>query len=248
MKRKYKLKNLVVICFIIICLSIFIYSVYNIYNWKKDVNDNDDVVKKIDDSIKIIKDEKTNEDKYDIDFETLKNENSDTVAYLSVNGTNINYVVVKAKDNDYYLKHNFNKKYNVAGWIFADYKNKFDNADKNIVIYGHNTKNGSMFGSMKNILKKSWQENEDNLNITLVTQSETYIYKVFSVYSIVPEDYYINTEFNSNEEYTKFLNTIKSRSIYDFKTNLNENDTILTLSTCALNGTRRVVLHAKKVN
>ena len=248
MKRKYKLKNWILIFFIIICLLIFIYSIYNIYGWKKNVDDNDDVVKKIDDSIKIIKDEKTNEDKYDIDFETLKNENSDTVAYLSVNGTNINYVVVKTKDNDYYLKHNFNKKYNVAGWIFADYKNKFDNTDKNIVIYGHNTKNGSMFGSMKNILKKSWQEVDNNLNITFVTQQGSYIYRVFSVYSIVPEDYYINTEFNSSKEYIKFLDTIKSRSIYDFKTTLNENDTVLTLSTCASNGTRRVVLHAKKVN
>ena len=55
--------------------------------------------------------------------EKLKQENSDTVAWLKVENTNIEIPVVQAKDNSYYLTHNFNKKYNVAGWVFADYKN-----------------------------------------------------------------------------------------------------------------------------
>ena len=58
--------------------------------------------------------------------EKLKQENSDTVAWLKVENTNIEIPVVQAKDNSYYLTHNFNKKYNVAGWVFADYKNKFE--------------------------------------------------------------------------------------------------------------------------
>ena len=79
-------------------------------------------------------------------------------------------MVVNGNDNSYYLKHNFNKEYNIAGRIFSDYHNKFDETDKNIVIFGHNTKDGSMFGTLKNVLDKSWQENRDNLEIILITE------------------------------------------------------------------------------
>ena len=148
----------------------------------------------------------------------------------------------------YYLKHNFNKEYNIAGWIFADYHNKFDETDKNIVIFGHNTKNGSMFGTLKNVLDKSWQENKDNLEITLVTEKEQYKYQVFSTYSITPEDYYINTIFNSDDEYSKFINKIKSRSNYDYNIEVDSSDKVLTLSNCIGDGKKRVVLHAKLIN
>ena len=60
------------------------------------------------------------------------------------------YPVVKGTNNSFYLNHCFDKSNNSAGWIFADYRNKFDNTDKNIVIYGHNMRDGSMFGSMLN--------------------------------------------------------------------------------------------------
>ena len=70
------------------------------------------------------------------------------------------------------MNHNFEKKYNIAGWIFADYKNNFDKTDKNIVIYGHNRKDGSMFGTLKNILKEEWYSNEENFVIDFITEQE----------------------------------------------------------------------------
>ena len=59
----------------------------------------------------------------------LQKENADIVAYLKVNGTNIDYVVVQGNDNDYYLHHNLKKEYSIAGWIFETYQNKFDGTD-----------------------------------------------------------------------------------------------------------------------
>ena len=126
-------------------------------------------------------------------------------------------------------------------------ENKFDNTDKNIVIYGHNMRDESMFGSLKNILNKEWYNNAENNNITFLTEKENYIYKVFSIYKIESEDYYIKTEFKNDEDYEKFLNTIKNRSIKNFDINLNINDKIITLSTCANNNKYRIVLHAKKL-
>ncbi|MBR5369992.1 MAG: class B sortase, partial [Bacilli bacterium] len=182
---------------------------------------------------------------YKVDFKSLKEKNSDTVAYIKVNNTNIDYVVVQTNNNDYYLKHNFNKEYNVAGWVFMDYRNKLDGTDKNIIIYGHNTKDNSMFDSLKNVLTKEWQTNKDNLFITLITESNEYKYQVFSTYEIKPEDFYITTNFKSTDNYVYFLNKISSRSNYNYKVELNEFDRILTLSSCLGEGQTRVVLHAR---
>ena len=249
LKPKYrKILNILVIIFAIVCFMFAICSIIKIINWKKDVGKNDKIQDNIEDNITIV--EPTNEEqevKYNIDFEQLKEINKDTIGYLKVNGTNIDYFVVKGKDNSYYLKHNFNKEYNIAGWIFADYKNKFDESDKNIIIYGHNTKDGSMFGTLKNILDKKWQKNQENLEIVLVTESGQYKYRVFSTYSIVPEDYYISTEFKSNEDFTDFINELKSRSIYDYDIEVSGEDKILTLSSCIGDGSKRVVLHAKLI-
>ena len=183
---------------------------------------------------------------YKVDFERLKGINQDVVAWLKVNGTDIEYTVVKAKNNSYYLNHNFEKKYNNAGWPFADYHNKFDGTDKNIIVYGHNRRDSSMFGTLKNILTDEWLNNEENRNIILITENEEIHYEVFSVYKIEAEDYYIQTSFKTGE-FQKFVETLKQRSQKDFGIELSEDDQILTLSTCANNNQYRVVLHAKQV-
>ena len=157
------------------------------------------------------------------------------------------YPVVKSTNNSFYLNHSFDKSKNSAGWIFADYKNKFDNTDKNIVIYGHNMRDGSMFGSLKNILSSDWYDNEENTNITLYTENGERIYKVFSIYKIESEDYYIKTEFSNENEFEKFIEKLKKRSIKNFNIDISKEDSILTLSTCANNNKYRVVLHAKKM-
>jgi len=239
-----RLKKGVIIILVIICLIGIIYSSYNIIKWKLDVNNNKEVKRNIDKKIKIKIDK--DDTKYKIDFNSLKEINPDTIGYINVNNTNIAYVVVKGDNNKYYLKHNFEKKYNIAGWIFADYHNKFDESDKNIVIYGHNTKDGSMFGTLEKVITKEWYENKDNYNIVLVTENATYNYQVFSTYSIKPEDYYIKTEFNN--DFYEFINRLKNRSIYDYNVEVNENDKILTLSSCTGSGEGRVVLHAKLIN
>ncbi len=104
-----------------------------------------------------------------------------------------------------------------------------------------------MFGSLKNILNLDWYDNEENMNITFYTENEKCVYKVFLIYKTESEDYYIKTEFNNDNEFEQFINTIKNRSIKDFAINVSSSDSILTLSTCANNNKYRVVLHAKKM-
>ena len=220
-----------------------LYSVYNIVTWYLDNRKNETIQEEIKEIIK-----EDSKDNNDIDFKKLKEKNKDIVAYLKVNNTNIDYVVVKGTDNSYYLKHNLYKEYNRAGWIFMDYHNKLDGTDKNIVIYGHNTLDKTMFGTLRNVVKKEWYENEENHIINLVLDGEVATYQVFSTYSIKVEDYYINTIFKDNDEFNTFVNTLKKRSVYDYGVLVSGEDSILTLSTCTGNGKSRMVLHAKKID
>ena len=232
--------------------SILIYSIAEIVKWYIYNKQNKEVMEEISNAIVVVESIKKEESKptenyYEIDFDALKMVNNDTVAFLKVNGTEIEYPVVKTNNNNYYLNHNFNKTYNAAGWIFADYRNKLDETDKNIVIYGHNRKNGTMFSSLKNILSKQWYTNKDNLKIKLITENKEILYEVFSIYQIEKEVYYLQTDFNDDNEYMNFVNTLKSRSIINFGVDVTVEHQILTLSTCANNNDYRVVLHARSI-
>ena len=251
-----KKNKLIFIVFILIFSLGFIYSMYKIVFRQISLKENDKIKKQIEESVVIKKEEKKDEitgetiveEKYIVDFDKLKSQNADTIAYLNIKNTNISYAVVKGKDNEYYLNHNFNKKYNSAGWIFADYKNKFDGTDKNIVIYGHSMKDGSMFGTLYKIFNSDWLSNKENLDIVFNINGEDTTYRIFSMYRIEAEEYYIQTDFNNEEEFINFIKTIKLRDTKGLNIDVDSNDQILTLSTCTSDLNKRIVVHAKKIN
>ena len=250
----------------IISLIIAIICIIQIFFWNKDNNKIDKITDDINNE-KIVKEEKSEqaeninppenkEDDYwdyikmdmmSVDFNELKKKNSDTVGFIKVNGTNVNYPIVQTNDNSYYLKHAFDKSKNSAGWVFADYRNNMVNFDKNTVIYGHSRSNQTVFGSLKKVLNKSWYGNKDNHIIKLSTPYENTLWQIVSIYTIKPESYYITTKF-SDSQFQTFIKTIKDRSEINFSGTLNENDKILTLSTCEdVAGTTRLVIHAKLI-
>ena len=157
-----------------------IFSGIKILEWVKENIARNKILDDIQNTVSINA-EKDNVEKYNIDFANLKEKNSDTVAWFKINGTNIEYPVVKAKDNEYYLTHSFDKTYNTSGWAFMDYKNRCDGKDQNMVIYGHNRRDGGMFGSLKNVLNKEWYDNKENYIIPFITENRKEEYQVFSV-------------------------------------------------------------------
>ena len=181
----------------------------------------------------------------DVDFTELKKINEETVGWVQVSGTNVNYPYVHTTDNKYYLKHSFDKSYNSAGWVFLDYRNDPDTIARNNILYAHGRMDNTMFGSLKRIVTPSWYNNSNNYVIKTSNEKENALWQVFSVYTILPESYYIRTRF-TDEEFDTFLNTITSRSVHDFDVDLTIDDKILTLSTC-YDETKRVVLHAKLI-
>ncbi len=182
-----------------------------------------------------------------VDFKDLIDKNNETVGWIKVNNTNVNYSIVQHDDNEYYLKHDFYKKSNINGWVYADYRADFEYFGSNTIIYAHNMTDRSMFGSLVWCLKESWYKNEDNQYIKLSTPKSNTVWKIFSIYTIKPEVYYLKTYFESDEEHEIFVETIKNRSIYNFNEDVSSNDKILTLSTCTDDGTKRIVIHAKMI-
>ncbi len=182
-----------------------------------------------------------------VDLTQLIQENGDTVGWIIVKNTNINYPVVQTTNNDYYLTHSFTKQYNSAGWVYADFRDNFSDFNNNLVIYGHGRYDKVMFGSLTNALKKDWYTNPSNQIIQLSTVKYNTMWQIFSIYKIPSESYYISTDFGSDESYGAFLNEMKSRSIYDFGVSLTTKDKILTLSTCYNDNGIRLVVQAKLV-
>ena len=183
----------------------------------------------------------------EVDFTTLKKVNPDTVAWLSVDRTNINYPIVKTSNNDFYLDHTFDRSFKKPGWTFMDYRNNPNMSDTNTIFYGHNLLNKTSFGSISNIFSDDWAKSS-NRTIIVKTESKTYYYEIFSAYYIEPEVYYLQTNFNSADERIKFLNTLKKRNIININVDVGSMDSIITLSTCSDDNKGRKVVHAKLIN
>lgn len=260
-RKKLNVKNLCLLIFFLVMLIVFLFSLIKVIMWIIDNNNTNDIIKKVANTYEINEKSYDNEviinenekDIYfdymklkfiDVDINKLKTFNLDTIGFIKVMGTNINYPFVQSTDNDYYLNRSYDKTYNNAGWIFLDYRNNEFN-DKNTIIYGHGRINGTMFGSLKDTLKSSWQNNKDNYIIKISTEKENSIWQIFSVYKIATTSDYLQTTFSDNE-FESFISLIKGRSSYNFETNVTNEDKVLTLSTC-YNDNDKMVVHAKLI-
>ena len=170
--------------------------------------------------------------------------NSDTVGWIKVPGTEVDYPVVQTNNNDYYLDHNFDKKKDFNGWVFMNYSNNPDLRDQNTIIFGHNIYYSNvMFGTLNNLLNENWYKNYKDISIYYDTLYNELQFEVFSIYKIKVTDDYLQTNFENEQEYLNFIAMLKERSIFKSDTPIHGDDKIITLSTCLQND-RRLVVHA----
>lgn len=262
--KSVRLKPLPFIIFILLFSSIILINLKTILNWEKDNQEIKEIETNIEEEIEIeiieeegeiINPPKVKESDYwlyikvpfqNVDLEALKEKNNDTVGFINIKNTNINYPIVQTTNNDYYLNHAYDKSYNEAGWVFMDYRNNNFN-DFNTIIYGHGRLNKTVFGSLKDLLKDSWQSNKDNYTLTISSLTMNYVYQIFSIYTIDAESYYIKTEFDTNEDKQDWITEMNNRNTSIIYSPANINDKIITLSTCLNNDNGRVVVHAKLI-
>lgn len=219
---------LLIIIFLIVlfsCLYLFLKDFFELkYNNKY-------TEELIENAIEIIEHTENENNQKSIDWNYLKSVNEDIIGWIEIEGTNINYPILKDNKSLYYLKHSYNKKYNSNGSIFTLDNNPFNIEET--LIYGHNMRNKSMFSQLSNYLNKEFLYSHKNIKI--YTPNQNYIGEIFSCYSIGIENENSNIkslDFNERIEYYK--NTSKHR--IETTDNINK---IIKLSTCSYLNTRK---------
>ena len=164
-------------------------------------------------------------------LESMTEINEDIIGWLTIDDTKIDYPILQSTDNEYYLNRNYKKEESKAGSIFMDYRNKQGADNLHTIIYGHEMKNGSMFGELEKFLDEDFFSKHHTFQYK--TKAGNYEVEIFSVYATTTEFDYLKTEFSTDEQYKDFLQTISVKSAFPTNVELNEQDQIITLSTCS---------------
>ena len=160
-----------------------------------------------------------------------KYNNNEVVGILEIDNTNYIVPIMQADDNEYYLNHTPDGKQNPIGAVFLDYRVDIDSSKK-LLIYGHNSSNIDMpFKILEEFYDKNYYDNHKYIEIT--TSKVKKKYEIFSVYVETNDFSYMDITFNSDDEYLKHIEKLKSKSMYDTGLNLNSDDEILILQTCS---------------
>ena len=182
---------------------------------------------------------KSNENREDfpemeVDFKALREKNPDTVGWLYVGSCGISYPILQGEDNDYYMNHTFEGTVNSSGAIIMDYRDDKYLKDWNTFIYGHNMKNGSMFGSLKKLLKDETLYDSDPY-IYVYLPGYIYRYKIFSYYKDKPDSKMYWTA-DTLQEYRQYIRDALSLSVRDLGVETSEDNNMVTLVTCSGSG------------
>lgn len=170
----------------------------------------------------------------DVDFASLRKKNKDVVGWLYVGSCGISYPIVQGEDNDYYMHHTFEGNTNSSGAIIMDYRDDKYLRDWNTFIYGHNMKNGSMFGSLKKLLNDETLYDKDPY-IYVYFPGYIYRYKIFSYYKDKPDSKMYWTA-DTLQEYRQYIRDALSLSVRECNVETSEENNMVTLVTCSGSG------------
>lgn len=257
-QKKKKKSDVLLTIALIVAIAVFCYAAFNLYHiyteYKKGTDEYNQieemaVTERDADSAEVAGPSAQIKPPIEVDFDKLKSVNEDVVGWIYVDALpDISYPIVKGKDNQTYLHQTYEKNYNFAGTIFVDYENSGDFSDCNTLVYGHNMKNGSMFGHLKKF-REDDKLYKQNKYFWILTPERNYRYEIITAYTTgVNSDTY--TLFKGpGEEFEKYLETIKGYSeIQTDDTDLTIKDRIVTLSTCTGNESTRFVVQGKRVD
>lgn len=176
-----------------------------------------------------------------------REQNEDTIGYISIEGTVIDYPVMYSGDNEFYLQNDFDKNKSYYGAIFLDYRCDYYDFSKtrNIILYGHRMNDGSMFKPVTYYFVKKFFDTHPIVQFD--TLAGTYQWEVFTTFETHVDFYYIDTDFESDDEWLEFIEYCQSLSLYENDVKLGADDIVLTLSTCSTDKDYRVVLMARLI-
>ncbi len=238
-------KYVIIIITFMIAIFIFAYYIYtNRQNNKSILSD-----------IKIDTTEVTeNRTEKMLKLEELRKQNEDIVAWLEIPNTKINYPILQTTDNEYYMTHTYNKEYSKDGSIFLDKNYDWNIPSSNLLIYGHNNKNGNMFQELLRYENESYYKEHPTIQFTTINEDCQYeIISVFKsrVYYKSEQNvfrYYFFINAKNEEEYNYYIEESKKASLYDTGKTAKYGEQLLTLSTCEYSQEDgRFVIVARKI-
>lgn len=261
-KKKKKAGDILLTLVLVIAIGVFCYAAYNLYHiyteYKKGTDEYNSIAQmavtekspdQAPEETKGETEEPSLTPPMEIDFAALKAVNEDVIGWIYVEGLpNINYPVVQGENNETYLHTTYEKNYNFAGTIFIDYENSPDFSDCNTLVYGHNMKNGSMFGKLKEFVSDQ-KVYEKSKYFWIFTPKETYRYEIISAYTTsVDSDTYTLFQ-GPGEAFKEYLQTIRGYSeLQTDPVELDVMDKVITLSTCTGNEATRFVVQGRRVD
>ena len=260
-----KILNIFFITLIVVSLLYIVKIYYDIYTSHKESNllneitlDNSLPTNNIEPNSIMQDSENTNTENVKTEkmlkLEELQKENQDIVAWIEIENTNINYPVLQCEDNDFYINHNYKKDYSVSGAIFLDKAYSWNPPSTNLLIYGHNMINNTMFTNLLNYRSQDYYNAHPNIKFTTTEEDATYrIFSVFPSRTYYQYEqnvfrYYFFVNAKDEQDFNNFVSNAKKSSLYDTGITAEYGDSLMTLSTCAYhteNGKFAVV--AKKI-
>lgn len=250
-KHRKQTKHYIQIIFILIFILSICAIIYYFYNANKDKNKYQDVLNNIN-----IDEEQVTEERTErmLQVEELKKENQDIVGWIEIEGTNINFPVLQGTDNQYYMEHTYTKEYSKGGSIFLDKSYDWNIPSTNLLLYGHNNKNGTMFQNLLKYKDESFYKEHPTIRFTTINDDCQYeIISAFlsRVYYQDETDvfrYYYFVNADNETEYNSYIEESKKASLYNTGITAEYGDQLLTLSTCSYHTEDgRFVVVAKKV-
>ncbi len=182
-----------------------------------------------------------------IDFEELKKENDEIYAWIKIPGTKVDYPILQSKeDNNFYLTNDQNKNESLSGAIYTQFYNSTDFNDFNTIVYGHNMKDGTMFGDLKKFKDKDFFD--EYQDVIIYMPSRVIKYKIFSSYTY--DDRHIMSTFNFSSRVDRkiYLDSLleinDENALFRDEVELDTNNRLLTLSTCTTNKESRLLVQA----
>ncbi len=186
-----------------------------------------------------------------LDWASLYKENKDIYAWIYIPGTQVDYPVLQsATDDTYYLNHNIDGSYGKPGCIYTEKINSKDFTNYNTVIYGHNMKNGEMFGCLHDYEDETFFD--ENPYVYVYTEDKTYVYEIFAAYTASNAHILNTNDFSTQEGFADYLdNVVYNKALVgNFRegARVTSDNRIITLSTCTSNSSKRWLVQAVLVN
>ena len=246
-------KRIVFLCCVLIVCLCMIFVVGKIFLQEN----KEDVYEKMQDENEIFEEKDEEEDvvketvEIPIDFQSLQSQNEDIYAWIQIPGTVVDYPILQhPEDDSYYLNRTVEKRQGLPGSIYTEALNQKDFSDRNTLIYGHNMKNGSMFGDLSRYMDSSYMQEHNR--IVIYTPEHIYTYQVFAAVTYDNRHIMYAFDFTTEAGLQEFLDSIfsvRNMSGYiDQNVEVHSSDKIITLSTCTGNKSRRFLVEAVLVD